>query len=188
MKIICLLLSILMVAVPSTIAFAKEKGLSTKACYQEFEKYPPKKVIQMARTLRDHISKKGQKGMAALNKPSAMVWPNPPVSPILSVVHCGEMRVETFALPEMLDTVRKKGFLQKFQDAKGKHTFVELCSQMKGHKSEVWTMQDHYWIGCEGLLKMGVLMVKVPKTPYSIQVSLPNDKYSLKDLTKALKN
>ncbi len=187
MKLTPFFVGILLAMAPSQIAFAKETGLTPQACYKKFEKYPPKKVIQMARDLSDYVAKKGQSGMSALLKPGPLVWPDPPVSPILSVVHCGQMRLETFALPEMLEVTKQKGFLSKFQDAKGKHTFVELCSKLKGKKTEVWTMQDHYWIGCQGQLKMGVLMVKVPNSPYSIQVSLPTEKHTLKDLQRALK-
>jgi len=169
------------------LVFAQDKGLSSQACYAAFSKYTPEKVIQMAEKVQDHVIKNGKKGFSDLNRPSPMVWPEVPLSPVVSVVNCGEMKLETFAIPEMYEAVTTKGFLRKFVDADGQPTFVKLCAKIRSENGRAWVMQNHYWAGCDGPLKMGVLLVKVPNSPYSVQVSLPSDKISLSLLNRALK-
>jgi len=174
-------------AVFSGTGIAEDKPLDVPACYQAFSKYSPKDVVAFAQKARDHILKDGKAALADFNKIGPYTFESFPYSPPMTVLRCDEMRGETFFLEQMYKEVTSPDYLKKFVDAKGEHTFVKLCSKVRGGSNAAWVMQEHFWIGCDGPLTMGVLLLRVPGTPYFLQSSLTTDKYKLEDFEAALK-
>ena len=167
-------------------AYAEETALEPAACYKAFKQYSPADVIAFAKQARDYIQK-NEASIKDFNKVSPLTFRSFPFSPAITVMRCDEMKVVSFVFPEMLRVVSEPGYLIKFIDVNGQHTFVSLCAKMRGNAEAAWTMQEHFWMQCNGALKMGVLMLKVPGTPYVIQSSLPSDTLTLKDFEASLK-
>lgn len=168
---------------------AEEPPLEIEACYQAFADrgYTPKSVIAQAREEARFLAQKGEAGLQAYMTMNDHSWKNGPIAPPMTVMHCDEMRSAAFFLPEAFKALSTPGSLKKFQDAKGQHTFFNLCKKVHGEAQAAWVIQHHFWVGCKGPLRMGVLGVKVPGTPYMIQSSLPSGTISLEEFERALK-
>ena len=185
MKYISLLVALfLFMAFP--VVAQDAKSLTGEQCYQHFEKYSPKGVVAQVRAVVQDLSQNREKALPTYNSINDKSWPEVPLSPIITVLRCDEMRAVAFPIKEMQANAMEKHFFKKFVDANGQYTFAKACSKLKGQTQAVWVLQSHYWIQCEGVLRMGVLFMKVPNTPWVVQASLPNDKYSLEQLNLAL--
>ena len=173
----------------ATNLWAEEAKLNTEQCYQKFAHYTPQYTLEHARKARDYFLSHGKEApFAEFNKISPLTFDPFPFSSPITLFRCDEMRAVTFMIDEMRPTLTEPGYLKKFSDVNGQHTFVALCAKIKGGSVEgAWVMQEHFWIGCEGPVKMGMLALKIPGTPYAIQTSLPSDKYTLEDFQKTLK-
>ncbi len=187
MKRILLLLITLAWAPLINAEAAQEPNLTQEQCYQAFSKFTPQSVIASAKKAARYLSTAGAAGLERYNSINEESWPGYPLAPLITVMNCDEDRAMSFPLDEMRATVTTPGFLKKFVDANKQHTFVKACAQLKGAKRGVWVLQDHFWLKCDGVLRMGVLFYKVPGTKWTIQTSLPNQNYSLEELNQLLK-
>jgi len=180
-------LLILLMALVPTALWAEEKPLETKACYQAFEKYNPKFVVDFANKAKKHILEKGEAGFKDFNQVGPLTFESYPYSPPIVIIRCDQMRVETFFFEKMRPQLQEPGSLKKFVDVNGQHTFVKLCSKLRGSVQAAWEMQKHYWVGCNGPVEMGMLLMKIPGTPYAVESTLPTLKYTIKDFEAALR-
>ncbi|OGG97511.1 MAG: hypothetical protein A2508_00935 [Candidatus Lambdaproteobacteria bacterium RIFOXYD12_FULL_49_8] len=165
-------------------AFAEP--ISVEACYEKFSRYSPKDIVALTEQAKAQILEDPKKALEHYNQLNKDSFPDPPHSPVVTIVRCDEMRGEAFFMDNMRAAFQEKNYLRKFQDVEGKHPFVELCAKLKGNIKGAWTLQTHYWIDCDGPLRMGVLFLKVPGTPYVVQSSLPSKTLSLADYEKSL--
>ncbi|MDT8446818.1 MAG: hypothetical protein RRB13_07970 [bacterium] len=160
---------------------------SAEECYATFKaRYTPESVVQLARAAANHVAEKGEEALSDYLSINPRSWPDPPYSPPITIMRCDNMSSAAFFLPQVFEALKKPGMLKKFQDAEGQHTFFNLCKKVQGKDQAAWVMQTHFWTGCEGPLRMGVLGIKVPGTPYMIQSSLPSAELSLEDFEKTI--
>lgn len=195
-------LSIVFTAFPVTGGAAESKKPSFKYTDQEildfFSQYSPQDIVKYAKLAVELVKASAssvtnqplheeqkffiEKLSLFYASPSIFPYSDTPKHPFLVIARCDESRVLVHPVQSFFPTIGKKGFLRKYKDVRGKKTIYQLCHQIGNQQNGVWETQYQWWPDTNKPLPMGVLMLKIPKTPYHVQAFYPTQQYTAKQL------
>ncbi len=176
---------------------------TAREVYEFFEQYSPQYAVDYARKAVKHYSKITQKAISVSKKEEEEIFGKAllefheppsewPVSrfPLMFFAipqRCDQARVTAHYVPTFFSPMSKIGFLKKYRDVKGKKVIGILCKKIRNSKNGVWTMQYQWWPQTDKPMYMGVFLLKIPNTPYEIQMFYPTKKYTEEQLNDKYK-
>ena len=197
------LVSIISLATYSVHAQQPKAKYTEKQIYEFFEQYSPRDVVEYVQAAVDHFAKiahvaknlpkeeEEKMFLEALDsfnqKRLKFRWENFPFLPYVVPQRCDEGRVLAHPNPDFFPMMSKKGFLKRYKDMDGRKVGTELCERIRVTPEGAWTIQYQWWPDTDKPLKMGLLFIQVPNTPYQIHSFFPTKTYTEGELNQTLR-
>ena len=161
--------------------------VSTQEMYLRWAKHSPEEIIAHAQKAVRYIQENGPSIFGEFNDPNSdQWWPGRPFFSPVMVMRCDELRLATHPIPKFYPTMIQPGFIKKFTDTRGEHTFFYLCAKLASQSKGAWTKQLHFWPGTQEPVWMAVLGLNIPGTPYQVHAFYITPQPDLEKLNQRL--